>query len=132
MAQVQKKAKVVPDRFLPDGTRLFNPTKPHGVVYYDAAYGECPTRFVQELDGREVHYAADGRPVGYEPGKPLPPPVDEVQAENESLKSRIKDLEGQNTRILALLEKLTGEPKPAAQPVPAAEGRPGGAAPGKK
>ena len=46
------------DEFLPDGTRLFNPNRPHGTVYADGANG---TRWVQ--DG--IEYRGDRKPVGY-------------------------------------------------------------------
>jgi len=51
--------KVLPDEFAPDGvTRLFNQTRPHGVVFAD---GFSDARYVQ--DG--IQYRADGYPVGY-------------------------------------------------------------------
>lgn len=47
------------DEYLPDGTRMFNPTKPHGVVY---GGGKDDGQWVQ--DG--VTYRADRTPLGYE------------------------------------------------------------------
>ena len=46
------------DEFLADGTRLFNPSKPHGTVYSD---GHSEARW--EQDGKL--YRGDGKPVGY-------------------------------------------------------------------
>lgn len=46
------------DEYLADGTRLFNPNRPHGTVYAD---GSSETRWVQ--DG--VEYRGDRKPVGY-------------------------------------------------------------------
>lgn len=106
MAQAQLKPRVEKDRFTADGVRMFNVTKEHGTVYYDAAYGDCPTRFVQLYEGRETSYAADGTPVGYTPGKPLPQPVDVVEAENEALRKRIRDLEESSAKTNVMLEKL--------------------------
>ena len=51
-----------PDDFLPDGTRLFNPSRPHGTVYGGAAEDG---RFVQ--DG--ITYGGDRKPVGYVPSE---------------------------------------------------------------
>ena len=109
MAAPQKKAKIEKDRYTPDGVRLFNPSKEHGVVYYDAAYGDCPTKFIQEFEGREVQYKGDGTPTNYVPGQPLPQPVDAVEAENTALKARIADLEAQSARTNALLERLSAQ-----------------------
>lgn len=51
--------------FAPDGTRLFNPNKPHGTVYAD---GFSEGKWFQ--DG--VVYRADRFPVGYGAKKPQP------------------------------------------------------------
>src|SRR6266436_269241 len=99
MAQAAKKPKVERDSFTPDGVRLFNPSLEHGVVYAD---GFIETKFIQEYQGREVHYRGDHTPVGYVEGEPMPPPVDEVQAENKALKDRIASLEAAIARIEAL------------------------------
>lgn len=114
MAQALKKPKSERDRFTPDGVRLFNPSLEHGVVYAD---GYIETKFIQEYDGVETHYRGDGTPVGYVEGVPMPPPVDEVQAENKALKDRIAALEASLARIEALV------PKPPA-PAPSAAAKP--------
>lgn len=46
------------DEFLPDGTALFNASKPHGLVY-----GHSEVRYEQG----GVQYGADRKPVGYVP-----------------------------------------------------------------
>jgi hypothetical protein len=53
-----KKLEPMEDDFAPDGTRLFNPKKPHGTVYAD---GFTEARFFQE----GVLYRVDRYPVGY-------------------------------------------------------------------
>lgn len=50
--------KVKPDEYHEDGTRLFNPTKPHGTVYGDG-YNEA--RWIQD----NVAYRGDRLPVGH-------------------------------------------------------------------
>ena len=55
-----------PDEFTADGTRLFNPTRPHGIVY---GGGPGDGRWVQ--DG--ITYNGDRKPVGYVE----PAPVDQ-------------------------------------------------------
>ena len=50
-----------PDEFHEDGTRKFNPTKPHGTVYSD---GFSEVRWVQN----GVEYRGDHLPVGHVPG----------------------------------------------------------------
>ena len=49
---------IAKDEYLADGTRLFNPNRPHGTVYAD---GSSETRWVQ--DGTE--FRGDRKPVGY-------------------------------------------------------------------
>ena len=56
MAKKEKDPAVKPDEFTADGVRLFNPTKPHGIVYGD---GKIEAAFVQE----GVEYKADRMPV---------------------------------------------------------------------
>lgn len=51
-------SKPKPDEYHEDGTRLFNPTKGHGVVFGD---GAIEARW--EQDG--VQYRADRLPVGH-------------------------------------------------------------------
>lgn len=50
--------KAKPDEFHEDGTRLFNPTRPHGTVYGGI---EGDARWVQ--DG--ITYRSDRLPVGH-------------------------------------------------------------------
>ena len=122
MAQALKKPKIEKDRFTADGVRLFNASKEHGVVYCD---GYLETKYIQEYEGREVHYRGDGAPVGYKEGEPLPPAIDEVQAENDALKKRISDLEAAQNETLAILRELkAGASKAAPAPAAAAEGAP--------
>ena len=59
------------DNFLADGTRLFNPTKPHGTVYSD---GYSDARFSQN----GVLYRGDGKPVGYEEIDAAPTPLNKT------------------------------------------------------
>jgi hypothetical protein len=103
MAAVAKKVKIEKDRFTDDGVRLFNPSKPHGVVYSD---GYVEVKYIQEYEGHEVQYRGDGAPVGYEFGVPLPKHADELLEENAALNARIKDLETSQARTNALLEQL--------------------------
>src|SRR5277367_1793418 len=103
MPQAQKKPRIERDQFTDDGVRMFNPSKEHGTVYAD---GSMETKFIQEYDGREVHYRGDGTPVGYTPGQPLPQPVDVVEEENKALKSRIAELEASQKRTLEILARL--------------------------
>ena len=56
----KEKDGVKPDEFTPDGVRMFNPTKPHGIVYGD---GKVEAAFVQE----GVEYKADRTPLRPEP-----------------------------------------------------------------
>src|SRR5271163_2675508 len=128
MAQALKKARIERDRFTDDGVRLFNPTKDHGTVYAD---GFMEVKFIQEYEGREVHYRGDGTPVGYTPGQPLPAPVDVVEEENKALKSRIAELEASQKRTLEILARLEAaqtaavvpaKPEAAAPPEAAASG----------
>lgn len=106
MAQAQAKAKIEKDRFGADGVRLFNPSKPHGVVYSD---GYIETKFIQEHEGREVHYRGDGLPVGHTPGKPLPLPVDVIEAENETLKRQVAELTAANAQTQELLRQIQAQ-----------------------
>jgi hypothetical protein len=62
------------DEYLADGTRLFNPNRPHGTVYAD---GSSETRWVQ--DG--VEFRGDRKPVGY---------VEPVEAPKASAKPAVK------------------------------------------
>lgn len=121
MAQPMKKPKIEKDRFTEDGVRMFNPSLEHGVVYAD---GYVETKFIQAYQGREMHYRGDYTPVGYVPGQPLPPAIDEVEQENKALKDRIAQLEAGMARTQALLERLTAKPeeppKAAEAPAPAA------------
>lgn len=118
MATAQKKVKIERDRFTDDGVRLFNPTKPHGVVYSD---GFIEVKFIQEYEGHEVHYKGDGAPVGYQHGVPMPPSADELIEENSVLNARIRDLEDSQKKTNELLERLMAKlgekeaPKPAAK-----------------
>jgi len=59
------------DNFLADGTRLFNPTKPHGTVYSD---GYSDARFSQN----GVLYRGDGKPVGYQEIDSTPAPLNKT------------------------------------------------------
>jgi hypothetical protein len=111
-----KKIKIERDRFTDDGVRLFNPTKPHGVVYAD---GFIEVKFIQEYEGREVHYKGDHAPVGYKHGVPLPKHADELLEENVILQNRIKDLEDSQKRTNELLERLMAQlEKKAETPAP--------------
>jgi hypothetical protein len=110
-----KKIKIERDRFTDDGVRLFNPTKPHGVVYAD---GFIEVKFIQEYEGREVHYKGDHAPVGYQHGVPLPKHADELLEENVILQNRIKDLEDSQKRTNALLERLMAQLEKAETPTP--------------
>ena len=47
-----------PDEFTADGTRLFNPTRPHGMVY---GGGPGDGRWVQD----DVVFGGDRKPVDY-------------------------------------------------------------------
>jgi hypothetical protein len=122
MAAAVKKLKIERDRFTDDGVRLFNPSKPHGVVYAD---GFIEVKFIQEYEGKEVHYRGDHAPVGYEFGVPLPKGAEELLNENEQLQARIRDLESAQLRTNELLAKLSQQlegkaasaaPAPAAPP----------------
>ena len=85
-------------------------------------------RLLQEYQGREVHYRGDGYPVGYVEGQPLPPPPEEVSAENLALKARIAELEASAKRTNEMLERLLkaqeaanareAPPAPSATPEP--------------
>jgi hypothetical protein len=121
MSLAQKKVRIEKDRITQDGVRLFNPTKPHGVVYSD---GFIEVKYIQEFEGREVHYRGDGTPVGYKLGAPLPPAYDEVLDENQALKQRIADLEASSLRTQELLERLLAqkEATPAGNKAPKASG----------
>ena len=114
MATALKKTKIQRDLFTTDGVRLFNPTKEHGTVYAD---GFIEVKFIQEYEGREIHYRGDGTPVGYKQGSPLPKHVDELLTENEQLQAKVRDLESAQARTNALLEqlmaKIEGTHKPA-------------------
>lgn len=125
MAQAQKKVKIERDRFTPDGVRLFNATKEHGVVYCD---GYMEVKYIQEYEGREIHYRGDGAPIGYKEGVPLPKHADELLTENQELQARIKDLEDSQKKTNELLARLSAQ-LDAKDKVPAAA--PGPAAPGK-
>lgn len=103
MAAALKKIKIERDRFTEDGVRLFNASKPHGVVYAD---GYFETKYIQEYEGKEVHYKGDGAPVGYQKGVPMPPSADELIEENTVLNARIRDLEDSQKRTNELLERL--------------------------
>ena len=111
-----KKIKIERDRFTDDGVRLFNATRPHGVVYSD---GFVEVKFIQEYEGREMHYKGDGAPVGYKYGVPLPKHADELLEENQVLQNRIRDLESAqqktNELLAQLMAKLSG-PAPALDP----------------
>lgn len=106
MAQAQKKVKIERDRLTPDGVRLFNASKEHGVVYCD---GYMEVKYIQEYEGREIHYRGDGAPVGYQEGVPLPKHADELLTENEQLHARIKDLEDSQRKTNELLAKLSAQ-----------------------
>jgi hypothetical protein len=125
MASAVKKIKIERDRFTDDGVRLFNASKPHGVVYAD---GYFETKYIQEYEGREVHYKGDGAPVGYQHGVPMPPSQDELLEENTALNARIRDLEDSQKRTNELLERLMAQlekkgetPAVTADPAPAPE-----------
>jgi hypothetical protein len=124
MANALKKTKIQRDLFTADGVRLFNPTKEHGTVYAD---GFIEVKFIQEYEGREIHYRGDGTPVGYKQGAPLPKHVDELLTENDQLQAKVRDLESAQARTNALLEQLMAKlngaeaPKPAAAATPKAE-----------
>lgn len=113
MALVAKKIRIEKDRVTNDGVRLFNPTKPHGTVYSD---GFIEVKYIQEHEGREVHYRGDGTPVGYVLGEPLPPAYEDVLDENASLKARIADLEASSKRTHELLERLLAQKEAAPAP----------------
>lgn len=116
MAQAQKKPKIERDRFTPDGVRLFNASKEHGVVYCD---GYMEVKYIQEYEGREMHYRGDGAPVGYKEGVPLPKHADELLTENEQLHARIRDLEDSQKKTNELLARLSAqldEKQPAPTP----------------
>lgn len=115
MALAAKKIRIEKDRITNDGVRLFNPTKPYGTVYSD---GFIEVKYIQEYEGREVHYRGDGTPVGYVLGEPLPPAYEDVLDENASLKARIADLEASSKRTHELLERLLAQ-KEAAPAAPA-------------
>lgn len=106
MASALKKLKVQRDQFTTDGVRLFNATKEHGTVYAD---GFIEVKFIQEYEGREIHYRGDGTPLGYKLGAPLPKFIDEVEQENRELKDRIKDLEDSQRRTNELMERLSAQ-----------------------
>jgi hypothetical protein len=106
MAATAKKPKIERDRFTADGVRLFNISKEHGVVYCD---GFMEVKYIQEYEGREIHYKGDGTPVGYVSGQPLPKFIDEVEQENLELKQRIKDLEDSQKKTNELLARLSAQ-----------------------
>ena len=60
MAKKEKDPAVKPDEFTPDCVRMFNPTKPHGIVYGD---GKVEAAFVQE----GIEYKADRTPLHPQP-----------------------------------------------------------------
>jgi hypothetical protein len=114
MANALKKIKIERDRFTEDGVRMFNPSKEHGTVYAD---GFIEVKYIQEYEGREIHYRGDGTPVGYKMGTPLPKHADELLTENEQLQNKVKDLESAQARtnellarLMAKLEEGKGEP----------------------
>jgi hypothetical protein len=118
MAQALKKPKIVKDEYAADGVRLFNPSKEHGVVYCD---GYMEVKYIQEYEGREMHYRGDRLPVGYKAGEPLPKHADELLDENQQLRARIADLEASQRRTNELLEKLSAQlGAPKDPPAPAA------------
>ncbi len=117
MGLVQKKAKIERDQFTEDGVRLFNASKPHGVVYSD---GYLEVKYIQEYDGEEVHYRGDGAPCGYAKGKPLRKSAPELLTENELLHGKVRDLEAAQQRTLELLERLMAQSQ-AKAPEPAAK-----------
>lgn len=121
MAQALKKTKIEKDRFTPDGVRLFNATKEHGVVYAD---GFTEVKYIQMYEERELHYRGDGTPVGYRAGEPLPKHQDELLDENEKLQARIRDLEDSqkktNDLMTRLLAQLESKAEPKADPAPTA------------
>lgn len=106
MAAAAKKDKIERDRFTDDGVRLFNPSKPHGVIYCD---GFMEAKYIQEYEGQAVQYKGDGAPVGYQKGVPMPKGASELLTENEALQARIKDLETAQATTNALLQKLTAQ-----------------------
>lgn len=110
-----KKIKIERDRFTEDGVRLCNLTKPHGVVYAD---GYFETKYIQDYEGKEVHYKGDLAPVGYKKGVPMPPSADELIEENSALHNRIRDLEDSQRRTEELLERLSAQLASQAQPPP--------------
>lgn len=119
MASALKKPKIERDRFTADGVRLFNASKEHGTVYAD---GFIEVKYIQEYEGREIHYRGDGTPVGYKMGTPLPKHADELLTENEQLQAKVKDLESAQARTNALLEqlmaKLNAQDAPKVDPAP--------------
>src|SRR5260221_941658 len=121
MAAAAKKLKIERDRFTDDGVRLFNPSKPHGVVYAD---GYFETKYIQEYEGREVHYKGDHAPIGYQFGVPMPPSADELIEENSALNARIRDLEDSNKGTQDLLERLMKQLEGKAAPAAEAPGAP--------
>ena len=56
-----EKKKVEADRFTAEGVRLFNRTKPHGVIYSDGT----PLDLIGAFEQEGVRYRADGYPIGY-------------------------------------------------------------------
>lgn len=81
--QIQK------DEYTPDGKRLFNPTRPHGVIYAD---GFSESKFVQ--DGQ--HYRGDRTPIDGLKERPNDPPkvkVIEKSTEEVALAKRVDNLE---------------------------------------
>jgi hypothetical protein len=113
MVQAQKKPKVEKDKFAADGVRMFNPSKEHGVVYCD---GYIEVKYIQEYEGREVHYRGDYLPVGYKEGEPLPKHAEELLDENTKLQARIAELESAQAKTNALLERLLAQSTGAAAP----------------
>lgn len=127
MAQAQKKPKIDKDELAEDGVRMFNPSKPHGTVYCD---GFTEVKYIQEYEGREVHYRGDRMPVGWKMGQPLPKHAEELLDENAKLQARIVELEASQKRTNELLERLSRQldaksvPDPAPVPEASANGAP--------
>lgn len=109
-------AKVLKDEYSEDGkTRLFNPSKPHAVIYAD---GHSEAKWLQ--DGQ--YYRGDRTPIEGMVQRPNDPPklrVVETTPEEIAVAKRVDKLEGSVAdlkqgvaQILALLAK-PAEEKPA-------------------
>lgn len=109
LTATKTKPKLQKERFAEDGTRLFNPSLPHGVVYAD---GYSEAKFIQEWEGREVLYQGNHLPVGHKPGQPLPRPVDEIEQENQDLHARLASLEQLVKQLTAAQAATTTQPAP--------------------